>query len=372
MASKKAKAAKARRDRRGGNGAPLRPAPDRGRGPARQPARRLRRGAGRLRPGIRREAALRRARGQEPAEGPAQGEREPARRDRRPARAGEEGLEHARPAAAARDRRRDPGARPERGPAQDGARPAVRRRGGVRVQLDDLRAALAGEHHLQPEHRDRHRIAARARARRRARASHRRRDALDASPRTGSAARRSSASRARRTSAAGSCTTTSGPRSGCSSRSSVATARSGSAASRPRSLAARSSDDVLDVLVSSLLDLIENEPGFFVLLFELFTAGRRNPEMGREVGRAVPQDASPGRDGAGEQGRRGRDHAPLRRRGHRLLPVRDRRRLRRAGALRPRPRSRGGSRGGPGGRSPPARRRLTLTPGDVTPEGVDM
>lgn len=48
--------------------------------------------------------------------------------------------------------------------------------------------------------------------------------------------------------------------------------------------AAASADDVLDVLVSSLLDLIENEPGFFVLLFELFTAGRRNPEIGNEVG----------------------------------------------------------------------------------------
>src|SRR5215212_5780597 len=48
--------------------------------------------------------------------------------------------------------------------------------------------------------------------------------------------------------------------------------------------AAATADDVLDVLVSSLLDLIDNEPGFFVLLFELFTAGRRNPEMGHEVG----------------------------------------------------------------------------------------
>lgn len=32
------------------------------------------------------------------------------------------------------------------------------------------------------------------------------------------------------------------------------------------------------------MDLIENEPGFFVLLYELFTAGRRNPELQREVG----------------------------------------------------------------------------------------
>jgi AcrR family transcriptional regulator len=47
---------------------------------------------------------------------------------------------------------------------------------------------------------------------------------------------------------------------------------------------AQSVDDVLDVLVASLMDLIENEPGFFVLLFELFTAGRRNPDISREMG----------------------------------------------------------------------------------------
>jgi AcrR family transcriptional regulator len=47
---------------------------------------------------------------------------------------------------------------------------------------------------------------------------------------------------------------------------------------------AKTVDDVLDVLVSSLLDLIENEPGFFDLIFEVFTAGRRNPEIQREVG----------------------------------------------------------------------------------------
>jgi AcrR family transcriptional regulator len=47
---------------------------------------------------------------------------------------------------------------------------------------------------------------------------------------------------------------------------------------------AKTVDDVLDVLVSSLLDLIENEPGFFDLIFEVFTAGRRNPEIQRETG----------------------------------------------------------------------------------------
>jgi AcrR family transcriptional regulator len=46
---------------------------------------------------------------------------------------------------------------------------------------------------------------------------------------------------------------------------------------------AKTVDDVLQVLVSNLLDLIENEPGFFDLIFEVFTAGRRNPEIQREV-----------------------------------------------------------------------------------------
>jgi AcrR family transcriptional regulator len=47
---------------------------------------------------------------------------------------------------------------------------------------------------------------------------------------------------------------------------------------------ARSVDDVLQALVSSLQDILDNEPGYFDLLFELFIAGRRNPEIQREVG----------------------------------------------------------------------------------------
>ena len=47
--------------------------------------------------------------------------------------------------------------------------------------------------------------------------------------------------------------------------------------------AARTVDDVLDGLVSSLLDTIEHEPGVFALLFEVFSAGRRNEEIRREV-----------------------------------------------------------------------------------------
>jgi AcrR family transcriptional regulator len=46
---------------------------------------------------------------------------------------------------------------------------------------------------------------------------------------------------------------------------------------------AKTVDDVLDVLVTYLLDLIENEPEYFLLLFELFSAGRRNPDIQREL-----------------------------------------------------------------------------------------
>jgi AcrR family transcriptional regulator len=47
---------------------------------------------------------------------------------------------------------------------------------------------------------------------------------------------------------------------------------------------AQSADELLAILVADLEDSIQNEPGFWVLLFELFTAGRRNPEIQREVG----------------------------------------------------------------------------------------
>jgi AcrR family transcriptional regulator len=47
---------------------------------------------------------------------------------------------------------------------------------------------------------------------------------------------------------------------------------------------AGSADEILQILVADLEDSIQNEPGFWVLIFELFTAGRRNPEIEREVG----------------------------------------------------------------------------------------
>jgi AcrR family transcriptional regulator len=51
-------------------------------------------------------------------------------------------------------------------------------------------------------------------------------------------------------------------------------------------------DDVIEVLVASLTDMIENEPGFFLLLYELFSAGRRNPEIRHEVGQLFERTRS--------------------------------------------------------------------------------
>jgi AcrR family transcriptional regulator len=55
---------------------------------------------------------------------------------------------------------------------------------------------------------------------------------------------------------------------------------------------AQTVDDVLAALVSSLTDMIENEPAFFLLLYELFSAGRRNPEIQHEVGQLFERTRS--------------------------------------------------------------------------------
>ncbi|HUC00600.1 MAG TPA: TetR/AcrR family transcriptional regulator [Solirubrobacterales bacterium] len=55
---------------------------------------------------------------------------------------------------------------------------------------------------------------------------------------------------------------------------------------------AKTVDDVLDVLVASLTDMIDNDPGFFLLLYELFSAGRRNPDIQREVGQLFERTRS--------------------------------------------------------------------------------
>src|SRR3954452_10763142 len=46
---------------------------------------------------------------------------------------------------------------------------------------------------------------------------------------------------------------------------------------------AHTADDFIDALVRSLEDLVENDPEFVTLWFELFTVARRNEEIGAEV-----------------------------------------------------------------------------------------
>jgi AcrR family transcriptional regulator len=55
---------------------------------------------------------------------------------------------------------------------------------------------------------------------------------------------------------------------------------------------AKTVDDVLDVLIASLTSLIENEPDFFLLIYELFSAGRSNPDIRREVGQLFERTRS--------------------------------------------------------------------------------
>jgi len=55
---------------------------------------------------------------------------------------------------------------------------------------------------------------------------------------------------------------------------------------------AQTVDGVVAALVTSLTDMIENEPGFFLLLYELFSAGRRNPDIQREVGQLFERTRS--------------------------------------------------------------------------------
>jgi AcrR family transcriptional regulator len=55
---------------------------------------------------------------------------------------------------------------------------------------------------------------------------------------------------------------------------------------------ATSVDDVLGVLVDSLTTMIDHEPAYFLLLYELFSAGRRNPDIQREVGQLFERTRS--------------------------------------------------------------------------------
>jgi AcrR family transcriptional regulator len=46
---------------------------------------------------------------------------------------------------------------------------------------------------------------------------------------------------------------------------------------------ARTADEVLDVLVAGAEEILKSDPGFYVLIYELFAAGRQNPEIQAEL-----------------------------------------------------------------------------------------
>jgi AcrR family transcriptional regulator len=54
--------------------------------------------------------------------------------------------------------------------------------------------------------------------------------------------------------------------------------------------AAATADEVLEVLVAGAEEILESDPGFYVLIYELFAAGRQNPEIQAELGQVY--DAS--------------------------------------------------------------------------------
>jgi AcrR family transcriptional regulator len=47
--------------------------------------------------------------------------------------------------------------------------------------------------------------------------------------------------------------------------------------------AAKTVDDVIAVLVSGAEEVLQEDPGFYVILYELFTAGRQNPDIQAEL-----------------------------------------------------------------------------------------
>ena len=47
--------------------------------------------------------------------------------------------------------------------------------------------------------------------------------------------------------------------------------------------AAKTVDDVIGVLVSGAEEVLREDPGFYVILYELFTAGRQNPDIQAEL-----------------------------------------------------------------------------------------
>src|SRR6185312_13430641 len=300
--------------RRGGDDEPMGPAARRGRGAARQLPRRLRGGEGRLRTHHRQQAPARRRPRQEGPEGHQAGGRRAQGRRQRPqggaeeaqgAQEGRRGSDDAR--AARRGRRR---ARRERRPAHEGARRAVRQGGGVRLRLDRARHA-AGRRVLTRIGAPRRRPASVPAGRRTdydrfsmavttpataagETAPSGRQLESDKAKRIVDAMRASVAARG----AAGSTFDHVAREAGVSrgllhyyfgtkERLLVEVVRR-DAEIRLAALAAslgdaQTADDFIDAMVRSLEALVGRDPGFVVLMHELFTLSRRNEEIAGEL-----------------------------------------------------------------------------------------
>ena len=72
---------------------------------------------------------------------------------------------------------------------------------------------------------------------------------------------------------------------------------------------ARTADDFVDVLVRGLEDVVERDPAYFTLVFELFTLGRRNAEIASEMAALLRGTRGRRRRAARGQAGRGRDRA---------------------------------------------------------------
>ena len=57
--------------------------------------------------------------------------------------------------------------------------------------------------------------------------------------------------------------------------------------------AAESVEEVIEVLVSGAEAVLETDPGFYVILYELFVAGRQNAEIREELGRPLSRETAP-------------------------------------------------------------------------------
>ena len=92
--------------------------------------------------------------------------------------------------------------------------------------------------------------------------------------------------------------------------------------------AANTVDDVIAVLVAGAEEMLREDPGFYVILYELFTAGRQNPDIQAELAELYQRSRDHVAGALRQEGGRGRAVAALRRRVRGHLHVRRRRRRR--------------------------------------------